>query len=109
MTMSLKKSTIRLLRDDTGVLSSIDYILFVTIMTIGAVVGLATVRDAVMQQFGDISVAVENLDQSYTVDITFRNGSTQRFGWADGTSPTDVAGDPPGGIEIVNASASDPG
>jgi hypothetical protein len=109
MTMASKNPAIRLLRDDSGVLSSIDYILFVTILTIGSAVGLATVRDAVMQQLGDISVAVENLDQSYTVDITFRNGSTQRFGFEDGTSPTDVAGEPPGGIEIVSASATDEG
>ncbi|MDA0586712.1 MAG: hypothetical protein O3C17_01755, partial [Planctomycetota bacterium] len=79
--MPLKNSAVRLFRDDAGVLSSIDYILFVTILTIGSVVGLATVRDGVMQEFGDIGVAIETLEQSYTVDITFRNGSTQRFGW----------------------------
>lgn len=99
--MPLKKLANCFIRDETGVMSSIEYILFVTIMAIGIVVGLATVRDAVMQQFGDISVAVENLEQTYTVDITFRNGSTQRFGWEDDAAPTDVAGQPPGTIELV--------
>ncbi|MDA1248065.1 MAG: hypothetical protein O2820_02470, partial [Planctomycetota bacterium] len=42
MAMPLKNSAVRLFRDDAGVLSSIDYILFVTILTIGSVVGLAT-------------------------------------------------------------------
>lgn len=88
-------------------MSSIDYILFVTIMTISVVVGLATVRDGVMQQFGDISVAVENLEQSYTVDITFRNGSTHRFGWEDSAGPTDLADEPPGTIELVNPSSGE--
>lgn len=102
MAMPLKNSAVRLFRDDAGVLSSIDYILFVTILTIGSVVGLATVRDGVMQEFGDIGVAIETLEQSYTVDITFRNGSTQRFGWDDPVDPpTDLADEPPGGIELV--------
>lgn len=102
MAMPLKKLAIRLFRDQAGVLSSIDYILFVTIVTISAVVGLATVRDGVVQQFGDISVAMENLEQSYTVDITFKNGSTHQFGWEDTVAPpTDNFGQAPGGIEIV--------
>ncbi|MBC8288831.1 MAG: hypothetical protein H8E37_00795 [Planctomycetes bacterium] len=99
--MRLKQLLIRLSRDDAGFLSSVDFMLFIAIVTIGSIVALATVRDQVLQQFGDISVAMENLEQTYTVDITFRNGSTKTFGFTDNASPTDVADQPPGGIEIA--------
>lgn len=99
--MRLKRFLIRLLHDDAGIITSVDFMLFVAIVTIGSIVGLATVRDAVVQQFGDIGVGMENLEQTYTVDITFRNGSTKSFGFTDNASPTDTAGQPPGGIEIA--------
>ena len=82
-------------------MSSVDFMIFVVIVVIGSIVGFATYRDHVVQQFGDIAVAMENVDQTYTVSITYSKGSTKNFGFVDGTSPTDVAGDPPGGIEIA--------
>lgn len=90
----------RLVRDEAGLLSSVDFILFVTIVSIGSIVGLSTMRNNFVQEFGDIGVAIENLEQTYTVDITFRNGTTKSFGYVDNASPTDVAGQPPGGIEL---------
>ena len=99
--MRFKQLLIRLFRDDAGFLSSVDFMLFVAIVSIGSIIGLATVRDQVVQQFGDIGVAMENLEQTYTVNITFRNGQTKAFGFTDNASPTDVADQPPGGIEIA--------
>ena len=105
--MRLKRFLIRLLHDDAGIITSVDFMLFVAIVSIGSIVGLATIRDQVVQQFGDIGVAMENLEQTYTVDITFRNGSTKTFGFTDNASPTDLPDEPPGGIEIAVPAANE--
>jgi Flp pilus assembly pilin Flp len=101
LAIRLKQLAFRLSRDEIGILSSVDFVLFVAIVSIGSVVGLATVRDQVVQQFGDIAVAMENLEQTYTVNITYSNGSTEQFGFTDGASPVDNADQAPGGIEIA--------
>ena len=87
-------------RSDDGVLSGVDYLITVSIVTIGSIIGLATVRDAVLQELGDVGVALENVSQTYTVNITFAGGATNTFGFTDGTPPTDLLGSAPGGISI---------
>ncbi|REJ86880.1 MAG: hypothetical protein DWQ34_26760 [Planctomycetota bacterium] len=94
----------RLLQDECGAIAGADYILAVTILTVGAVTGLATVRDAVVQEFGDLAIGMETIDQSYTVNATFANGQTIQFGFDD-PEPTgleDEEGMPPHGIEICD-------
>jgi hypothetical protein len=87
-------------RAEDGVLSGADYIITVSIITIGSIIGLATVRDAVLQEFGDIGVALENVSQTYTVNITFAGGATNTFGFTDGAAPTDTDGNAPGDISL---------
>lgn len=41
-------------------------ILMVTLLGLGVIVGLTTIRDQVVQELGDISMALEALNQSYT-------------------------------------------
>jgi hypothetical protein len=53
--------------EDDGVLS-FEWVLLVTILTIGVVGGIAAARDAVIDEFGDIVEAAIALDQSYRVD-----------------------------------------
>lgn len=101
----------RVWRDETGALHAGDYILIVTIVCVGAVAGLATVRDGVVQDLGDAAIALETLDQSYTVTMTFgtldpdADPIVKTFGYLDeppDESLLDNPGEGPHGIEICN-------
>ncbi len=87
-------------RDEAGFLSATDYILATTILAFGAIVGLVTLRDAVIQEFGDVAVALEFLPQTYSVTISLKNGSMKSFGYTDTNSLTDPAGQAPAGINL---------
>lgn len=62
----------RLLRDECGNVQSTEYILMIVLLAIGGIVGLATLRDQVAQELADSAVALENLDQSYSVTVPGR-------------------------------------
>lgn len=55
-------------REDEGVLS-FEWVLLVTILTIGIVGGLAAARDGIIDELGDVTQAAIALDQSYRVDL----------------------------------------
>ena len=63
----------RLWHDDRGESSFIAMILLTTIAAIGAIVGLVTLRDGLVQEFGDVAVAMDALDQSISVTVTLFN------------------------------------
>jgi Flp pilus assembly pilin Flp len=52
--------------EDEGVLS-FEWVLLVTLVTIGVVGGLAAVRDAIIDELGDFSQAALAIDESYTI------------------------------------------
>lgn len=54
-----------LLHDEAGFLISAELILIFTLMFCGVAVGSAVLRDAVVQEFGDVAEAVGSLNQSY--------------------------------------------
>ncbi len=54
--------------EDDGVLS-FEWVLLVTLLTIGIVSGLAAARDAVIDELGDAAQAMLALDQSYALDF----------------------------------------
>ena len=56
----------RVWREDEGVFT-FEWILLITVLTIGIVGGLSAVRDAVITELGDVAEAVISLDQSYTI------------------------------------------
>lgn len=58
--------------DESGGAGAASLILLTTIICLGAIVGLVTLRDQIVQEFGDLAVALESLDQSFTSD---NNGS----------------------------------
>ena len=64
----MKKMFARMLREDDGVLS-FEWILLVTLLTIGIVAGISAARDAIIDEFGDVAQAMRALDQSYTIDF----------------------------------------
>ncbi|NQT40086.1 MAG: hypothetical protein HQ581_21520 [Planctomycetes bacterium] len=56
----------RMWREDEGVLT-FEWILIITVLVIGIVGGLSAVRDAVVSELGDLSHAITEVDQSYSV------------------------------------------
>ena len=54
--------------EQDGVLS-FEWVLLVTLLTIGVVSGIAAARDAIIDEMGDVAQAMQALDQSYTVDF----------------------------------------
>ena len=57
-------------RDQRGNSSVLSVILLTTILAIGAIVGLSTVRIHIVQSLGDVATALENLNQSYSISAT---------------------------------------
>lgn len=53
-------------REDEGVLT-FEWILLITLLTIGIVGGISAVRDAVITELGDVAQAMVALDQSYLI------------------------------------------
>lgn len=56
----------RLWKEEDGVLS-FEWVLLVTLLTIGIVGGLVAARDAIIDELGDVAQAMLAVDQSYTV------------------------------------------
>jgi len=57
---------VRMWKEEDGVLS-FEWVLLVTLLTIGIVGGLAAARDAIIDELGDVAQAMLALDQSYTI------------------------------------------
>lgn len=62
----MKRLIQRAWSEDEGVLS-FEWILLITLLVIGLVAGLAAVRDATIDELGDVAEAAINIDQSYTM------------------------------------------
>jgi Flp pilus assembly pilin Flp len=87
----------RLWRDESGESSSASVILITTIIALGLVVGLATVRDQLVQELGDVGLALENINQSY---------STPTSSFVDpGPFPADPPNAPPACISLSEAAS----
>ena len=64
----MKKVLSRMWKEEDGVLS-FEWVLLVTLLTIGIVSGLAAARDAIIDELGDVAQAMQALDQTYTIDF----------------------------------------
>lgn len=63
--------------DEAGAVISSELVLVITIVSLGMVVGLATVRDQVIQELGDTAAAVARMNQSFSFSgITGHHSST---------------------------------
>lgn len=56
----------RLACEDDGVLS-FEWVLLLTLLTIGIISGLTAARDAIIDELGDIAQAAQAFDQSYSL------------------------------------------
>ena len=80
----MKKMFARFWYEEDGVLS-FEWILLLTLLTIGVVAGISAARDAIIDEFGDVAQAMLSLDQSYTIDFPL-NVDVHTI---DGTSASD--------------------
>jgi Flp pilus assembly pilin Flp len=62
-------TTIRHCLTDEDAVLSFEWTVLVTLLTIGAVVGISGARDAIIDEFGDVAQAMLAFDQSYTIDF----------------------------------------
>lgn len=56
----------RMWKEQDGLLS-FEWVLLVTLLTIGVVSGIAAARDAIIDEMGDVAQAMLALDQSFTI------------------------------------------
>ncbi len=74
----------RLWRDESGFVISSELIFIMTIVVIGLLTGLVTVRDQVITELADVADAVSEVDQSYSfAAITASIGSVAGSTFAD--------------------------
>ena len=57
----------QLWNDECGVVVSAELVLIGTILVIGLITGLTSLRDAVITELADVGAAIAHLDQSYTL------------------------------------------
>jgi len=56
----------RLWNDEAGFIVSAELVLIATVLVIGMLVGLVTIRDQVVQELADVADAFSEIDQSYS-------------------------------------------
>ncbi len=67
----------KLWNDEAGFIVSAELVLIATILVLGMIVGLVSVRDQVVQELGDIALAFGRINQSYSFSgITGHTSST---------------------------------
>ncbi len=96
----------KLWADEVGAILSAELILVVTIVVLGMVVGLTTVRDQVVQELGDVAIAIAHLNQSYSFSgATGHHSSTAGsifIDLLDDCDGCDTSGAEPGCIELCD-------
>ncbi len=64
----MQKTLNQIWKEEDGVLT-FEWVLLVTLLTIGIVSGLAAARDAIIDELGDVAQAMLALDQSFRIDF----------------------------------------
>lgn len=93
----------RLFEDEVGQVHSSEYLLMMVLLGIGAIVGLATLRDQVAQELADSGAAISALDQSFTITVPGSPGPVTKSYTDPGPAFTDPSPKPaftgPAGME----------
>ena len=96
----------KLWNDESGVLDVSSYIVFVTVICLGTLCGWVTIRDQVTQELGDLSVAMQNIDQTFSLNYTLGTlVITSSF--IDTVPGNGVAGVAPAGLALSVPGASE--
>ena len=102
----------RLWSDEAGFIVSTELALIATILVIGLIVGLTSIRDQVVQELADIAGMVSQLNQSYSFSaITGHHSSTAGSYGTDNVDSCDqVCGDVGGNgsvcVDVCNVAAT---
>lgn len=92
--------------DEVGSLYTMEVIFVSLLLVFGAVAGLTSYRDGVVQELGDTSVAISSIDQSFSYDLTTGGGTVTRS-FTDTNTLTDPAATAPAGISLTTAATSE--
>jgi hypothetical protein len=102
----------RLWNDQGGFIISAELVLVATIVVIGMIVGLVSVRNQVVQELVDVGQSIGSLSQSYAftaIGPSGTQGQSCSFAWTDGSYYLDLkdycqapqtTGNEPGGISV---------
>lgn len=82
----------RLARDCRGDVYSMSVVLLTTLIAIGGIVGLTTLRDQIVQELGDFAASITHLDQSYSSSCGIYEDDAPLF--------DDPAGAAPAGLDL---------
>jgi len=104
----MKKMILGFVRGEEGFLLSTEALLIGTIAVLGLIVGLAEVRNAVVQELGDFSQAVAFLSQDYAfTSVTSANqvGTIQTAGstFVDAADSQQASGINANGVSVATA------
>lgn len=81
-----------LLQDESGFVISTELMLVATLLVIGMIVGMVTLRDNVVTELADVADAISAMDQSHqTSDITGHSASSAGFIFDDNADFCDGA------------------
>jgi Flp pilus assembly pilin Flp len=70
--------------DNDGFVISTELVLVATTLVVGMLVGLVTVRDQVVQELGDVALAIGNVNQSYEYEgVTGHTSATAGSNFLD--------------------------
>jgi Flp pilus assembly pilin Flp len=76
----------RLWRDEAGFVISVELVLVATMLVMAMVVGLESVRDAVLTELADTATAIAQINQSYSYSgVTGHASSVSGSAFADAT------------------------
>lgn len=85
----------QLWNDENGFVVSTELVLIATVLVLGMIVGLTTLRDQVIAELADVAAAFSNSNQSYSFSgITGHSSSTAGSVFDDNTDFCDVDADP---------------
>ena len=89
----------KLWADEAGFVISAELVLVATILVLGMIVGLTSLRNQVVQELGDLAVAIGNIEQSYSYSsVVGHTAATAGSAFVDNDDYCDGNGiDPVGG------------
>jgi hypothetical protein len=97
----------KLWNDEIGFIISSELVLVATILVIGMIVGMTTIRDQVVQEMADVAAAFSDLTQSYSYGgITGHSSSTQGSDFNDALDFCDAAGQSTVGAACVTVTTA---
>lgn len=87
---STSRSLTSLWHNDRGFVVSAELVMVATSIVVGLLVGLSSVRDAVVSELSDVGGSIQDVNQSYSLDgVVAHNANTAGFDYIDNTDECD--------------------